>query len=193
VIYRCARALGAKLTARGFPVPVKYGPERATPNGPVTSAATRVVVERDRGTSETFEPPKGQQVNPRKLATRTLGAKATIYARSNKPGAMVQEHEALCDQIVNALFVALYEWAAAEKLTAVKIVDAKYVAASELNDLETWPGVIYVLRWGVPTGVFTLDYAGDARPEGEASGVSNTTQVFLTGAAGGDPEIGCGA
>jgi hypothetical protein len=73
------------------------------------------------------------------------------------------------------------------------ITEARYLVASEYNDVETWPGVVYRLRFRVPRGVFAVTYEGSARPEQELAGFNNRTEARL---AGSDPEtppeIGCG-
>lgn len=189
-VYLCARAVGTHLATKNFPFPVKYGPERLKREAVST---TSIVFERDRGNSESFEAPRGQQQNPRKMATRQHGAMATIYARSNVPGAMVQDHEALCDQIVDAVFVGLYRWAKAQQLTTITLTEARYLSAADRNDIETWDGAVYVIRFKVPAGVFDRDYAGDGRPETEVLGFRNTTHARLTGASEADPETGCGS
>jgi hypothetical protein len=121
--------------------------------------------------------------------TRMLAVSATIYARSSLPGAMVQDHEHVCEQFVDALLVSLYEWQASEQAGAISVSEARYLTAADRNDVETWPGVVYVIRFSVPRAVFALTYLGEAKPTGAASGVSSHTQVSAPGYA---PETGCG-
>jgi hypothetical protein len=177
MIYALARDIDARLTARKFPVRVVYGPERTTREG----YAPVIVVERDRTASDTVGPPKGTQRNPRKYMTRTLAVSATIYAQSSLPGAMIQDHERSCEQLVDAFLVSLYEHLAAEQAGTISVSSARYLAASERNDVETWPGVVYVIKFFVPRAVLALDYTGEAKPTAAAPGFVNAVRVSIDG------------
>lgn len=186
MIYEMSRDIGARLEAAKFPVRVVYGPEQTAREiyDPV------IVIERDRGGSDRITPPQGQQSNPRKYMTRWLAARATIYAKSSLDGATVWDHERECEKLVDGLLVALTEWQTAERAGAINVAEARYLAASERNDVETWAGVVYVLRFSVPRAVFKLTYLGEARPTQALSGHRNQT---IASTPGGDPATGCGA
>lgn len=177
MIYTLARDVGAKLLARKFPVRVAYGPERLQREGydPV------IVIERDRGGSDRIGPAVGVQRNARKRMVRMLAVRATIYAVSTLPGAMIHDHERDCERLIDALLVALDEWQAAERAGALEISEARYLAAADRNDVETWPGVVYVIRFFVRRAVYALTYEGDAKPEAAAPGFMNATRAALDG------------
>jgi len=69
----------------------------------------------------------------------------------------------------------------------------RYLKPSELATLqlpERWNGVGYVLNFGVQRGVYDVDYAGNARPEGTITGYENSTSVTRLGFEDG---TACGA
>lgn len=185
MIYTMHRDIAAILAARKFPVRVIYGPERTVRE----SYDPTIVIERDRNGSDRVTAPVGQQTNPRKYAMRSLAVSATIYTVSTLPGAMIQDHERECEKLIDAFIVALYEWQASARAGAVAIGEARYLSAADRNDVETWPGVAYRLRFTVPRAVQALTYQGEARPTGQAAGVSNST---LVSAPGFNPESACG-
>jgi hypothetical protein len=184
VIYEMARDVGARMLARKFPVLVVYGPERMQRE----SYDPIIVIERDRGGSDGLAAASGQQRNPRKIMTRTLAVRASIYARSSLPGAMVQDHERECERLVDGLLVALFEWQTAERAGAVSVSGARYLSAADRNDVETWPGVVYELRFNVPRAVFAMTYEGEAKPTAAILGIRSRTEVS---APGFDAETGC--
>lgn len=175
MIYELARDVGLSLEARKFPVRVVYGPERTAREGydPV------IVIERDRAGSDSLEPAHGFQRNPRKVMTRMRAVRATIYAASPLPGAMIQDHERECEKLVDALLVAIHEWQTAERAGVLAVTEARYMSASERNDVETWPGVVYVLRFRVPFAVQKLTYLGTPRPEAVLDGVSTNCHTSV--------------
>ncbi len=197
MIYELSRDIETLMRNRKFPVVVRYGPERAKFEPGHGSAV--ILIERDREQGDSHGPARGAAQNPRHRYTRTLACVATFYAKSGLSGARVGNHEALCEKLIDGFSCALYEWASTSKAVGTAFGSGQYLSASEFADLETWPGVVYRLRFSVPRGVVELDYTsekdpGSAAPEAEAPPFSNTTHVFLTGAPdGSDPETGCGA
>jgi hypothetical protein len=153
-----------------------------------------IVFERDTK-PDAIDPTRSPGVNPKIRAVRQLSATVTIYARSSLAGARVPDHQRECEQIADALIVALYEWGATTKAGAIPFVEARYLVPDEYaHEFRSWPGVVYMIAFRVPRGVYALTYQGEARPEAAPVGVSNQTQVRLAGA---DPETppatGCGA
>jgi hypothetical protein len=190
MIYELSRDLQDMLRARKYPVTVEYGPERTLRDGYPENV---ILIERDRESGDSVETAHGSQRNPRKMRTRKLGAIATIWARSNLPGARIGDHERACEGLVDALIISLEEWGTEARAGDIPITSARYATAADHNDVETWPGVVYLLRFQVPRGMLRRDYTGEARPESPFTGVSNQTRARLTGAEDEDPEIGCGA
>jgi hypothetical protein len=188
MIYGMARDLQDKLTARKFPTQIEYGPRRMAVEAWHDHL---VIIERDRDATDSLAPANGLQTNPRRICNRGLAVKATIYARSALDDARVNEHEHECEQIVDALIVALQEWGteARARLGDVTptVSESRYLKLSEFPEQETWPGVVYVLRFRVMRGVVVRDYEGSARPTGSAAFVGNGIALRQNGT--GTPEI----
>jgi hypothetical protein len=183
VIYDVMRGLQAKFTARLFPTAFLYGPPRFAVD---TVQDHWVVIERDHDVSDQLSPANGVQQNPRRLANRKLAAKATIYARSNLDGARINEHEAECEQIVDAFVVAFSEWGA-ENLARLggvgpSLQEMRYLKQAEFHpEAETWPGVVYVVRFQVTRAVIVRNYESQAQPTAAPTGVENVIEVRLNG------------
>lgn len=175
-----ANALQAAFTARKFPTTFSYGTVRFAVDA---FADHLVIIERDRdGNADNMSPVSGAQQNPRRLANRSLAAKATIYAQSRLDGARPEEHEAECEQIVDGLITCLADWGTANlaRLGGVgpTLGEMRYLKSAEFHpDAETWPGVVYLLRFRVNRAVIVRDYEGAARPTGTAAHVGNTIEV----------------
>lgn len=187
MIYEMATDLQAKLTAQAFPTLLEYGPRRLAVEAWHDHL---VIVERDREATDQLAPVNGQQTNPRRYCNRQLAVKITVYARSNLDNARINEHERECEQIVDALVVALAEWGteARARLGSVDatITESRYLKLSEVPEAETWPGVVYVLKLRVGHGVYKRTYEGAARPTATPAGVQNEIHVHRK--AGDEPE-----
>lgn len=188
MIYKMASYVAATLAAKSFPCHVVYGPERLARTAPHSSL---ILIERAHGSVERVEAPVGQKTNPRKVFVRQLAGRAIVFAQASIPGARVNEHEADCDQLVDGLLCAIYEWAKSEGLTSINFTQAGIIDKSERADTETWPGVVYVLEFNVPRAVLdrryetpasaTSDYSGADRPEGTFTSVGLTATVAVDG------------
>lgn len=189
MIYELSQAVEIDLRARKFPIVVEYGPRVVDPESFPDGV---IVIERD-DTPDAVGPAVGAQSNPRKYRTRTLGGKATVYARSNVDGASVGEHEAVCEALVDALLVSLIECVSAAKGGPdVPIAEARYLRRDERPEVEVWPGRVYLLRFRVLRAVLKRDGQGAARPTGAATSIQNRTDVRLRGGdPEADPETGC--
>lgn len=172
--------LQAAFTKRKFPTAFVYGPPRFVID---TAQDHWLVIERDRdGAADQMKPVNGIQQNPRRLANRELAAKATIYARSNVDGARVNDHEAECEQIVDAFVTAFSVWGTENlaRLGGVSpfLQEMRYLKAAEFHpEAEVWSGVAYVIRFRVARGVIVRDYESQAQPTGTAAGVENVIEV----------------
>ncbi len=194
-MYNLSRDVQTLLVAKNFPLKVHYGPERMHREGYPENV---IVFERDREASDTVGPARGAQRNVRKMRTRYLTGVATVYARSSSAGAHVGNHETLCEKFVDALLVALETWAKATRAIEIPITEARYLSAAErlaaakehapdvkAEAIETWPGVVYRIKFTLPRALFDLDYAGEGLPTGTlaAPGITSRTDVYRTGAA----------
>jgi hypothetical protein len=174
VIYEFGRDIEAALRARKFPIRVEYGPDRSNVAG---FPSLRVLLQRDRTQSDAFDPAKGAQRNPHKRGVRSLSTVFTIYASSSLRGAHVGDHERLCEQVVDALWIAILEWGVATQAGFIPVLSGGYASAQKLETGEVWPGVVYELRIRVPRGVNVLDYKGAAEPEHAVIGFTNAARV----------------
>lgn len=187
-VYEMSRNIGEMLDEQKFPFEVRYVPERTQIE---QTAPTQIHFTRCRVAPDLIGAPQGQQRNPRKSYTRKLCVDVLVYASSTLPGAMIQEHEDLCDQLVDALVVRVDEWCTAARAGEPEYVEMRYMGVDELPGLEGWPGVVYLLRFRIGRGVTRKDFLGEGRPTGSPAHVKNTSQVKV---AGTDdlPETACG-
>ncbi len=123
MIHSMSLDLEDKLRSRGFPLRVRYGPQRVSRE----DYKTVIVMARDHEGGDTVGAPQGTQRNPRYRFARRLGCVAEIFVASTIPGAAVQHHEGLCDAITDAFLVALYEWGAEAKAGPIEITVSKYL------------------------------------------------------------------
>lgn len=180
MIYGLSKDVAAKLKARKFPVVVLYGPERVTRE----RYQRAIVFQRDRKASDVVRATPGQHTNARRMRVRELCAQITLFVQSSLPGARVNDHEDVCEKLVDALIIALEEWGTEAKAGDLPITDARYAFAADHPDIEAWcanGGVAYVIKFRVPRGVAALTYSGEARPEGTAVNVGNVVQVSQNG------------
>ncbi len=189
MIYVMAREIEDTLRARGYPLRVAYGPEKLQR----AHFEHAIVVERDRDASDAWEY-KGAAPSPkRKQGVRVLKVKATIYAVSTKAGAHVGDHEDELERVVDGFLTALFAWGTAAQTGGIQYVEGRPIAASEYGEnFRQWNGSAYVVRFGVPRGVFALTYTGANRPTGNIGDVQSRTDVRYVTTTG-DPETGCGS
>lgn len=180
MIYQMSRDLEANLRERLFPVEVMYTARRDP--GRVPCSYT-IVVERDTQQGDSVEPPRGATADPRQVRTRRLGVIATFYVSSPLDGARRQEHERVCDQLVDAWIVSLLEWVAQSRglRDMVSFTEARYLADDEIDGAEVSASVVYRMRFTVPRAVAKKTYEGEGRPTTELLGVTSSTRVSLDG------------
>jgi hypothetical protein len=177
--YALSQWLDAELKKRKFPFRVKYAPERtdrANASNPV------ILFMRDAEASEKIEAPKGNQPNPNKRRTRRIPCKIKIYAASTLPGATLPEHEELADYLVDAIVIALDEWNSSESGGGIEFGEMAFLTPDELVDPttgkpESWPGVVFVIRFSIGRGVVKRDYLKQARPTAAINGTGSTVEV----------------
>lgn len=178
MIYQMAKDLDGRLRARKFPLRVHYGPERLTRE---MGRSLVVLVRRDREQGDAVRAVVGAQRNPRMLGVRDLGVITDIFAAANVAGARANEHEHLCDAVVDAFLCALYEWGAASGAGAIPVLEARYLTDAEKDAEDLGPGVVYRLRFRVPRAIKVADYEGNALPESAPSGLFTHTRVSADG------------
>ena len=200
MIYDVSREVDAKLRAQSYPFRVEYGPAHLHREG----YPTGVIVFERSSAPEPIGSPKGQQVNPRKVATRQTQGRVRVYAKSGKAGSRLNEHQALCDYVVDAVIVAVEETITEARMGTLTWADARYLTPAELQaeardqqvadnrtqtyPLEQWPGVVYQLQFSFERGVAKRDWLHASRPEVGAPGFAGRTDAYLGDSS---PSTGC--
>lgn len=192
MIYEISRAVDARLRSKKFPVHVTYERSELIQAG---IQDQRVTMMRDTDQGDSFAAPIGAHQNPRKRADRQVGGRALLWVRSSLPGAMIGDHERLCDTLVDATFCALLEAARVVcRVGSLTVGECKYLSPKELVDLgvaasvtDSWSGVVYSMRFKAPRGVYDVDYAGNGLPETTLNGI--TGEVRIRRNADDPPEI----
>lgn len=143
------------LRARKHAIPVQYEHERADNATRLSVSDARIVVDRDRDVGDRTVPTVSQRWNPQMVAVRRCGVLVRIFARSGKSGARLVDHERACEELVDAVTVALYG-IVKERRTQFEISRQGYVPASRLLAIqpETWPGVLYEIALSIDRGVY---------------------------------------
>lgn len=160
MFYDLSRYVATELVTRGCPLRVVYGPERMRDVG---LTDPRIVFERARRGSEPVLPPRSSKNNPPRRADREIAGVVRVFGHSTVDGARTQDHEALADQAVDLVIVAL-QIAAAKMITTVSIGAGGYVPVSDLDlELEAWPGVVYELPITIRRAVYDRTWAGASK------------------------------
>lgn len=152
-----------QLRARGFPLRVSYGPERAPRT---TTSKPGIVMTRDTELGDNIGPPVGTKSNPDARYSRALACVVKIYAQSGKSGAAYQDHEAEAGRISDGVITAIDDVVKAGGLI-VQFTEHRVMGEKDFEGCEAWPGVAILLRFELVEHVLKLKYNGDARPEGE--------------------------
>jgi hypothetical protein len=191
LIYEVSLAVEKKLRALGYPVDSHYGPAPGVtaegyPHG-------LLVFDRPTDASDQLAPAMGtRNQNPLYRGVRAVAATVLIYAKAEQlEGARIQDHQDACEDLIDQVLIALDEWCSENKRGAAPALsEMRYMSAEERGSEETWPGVVYRIRFSVNRAVVKLTSTGDARPVGRAAGVANRTDVRYTGHK--DPPVtGC--
>lgn len=177
-------AVGRDLTARGYPYPVAYGPERTQRTGP---AKQGIVFARLRGVPESVLAPKGANgINPEAPYNRKMAGEFTVYARNQKPGATTEEHEDECDRICDGVISAMRRILVARKLP-LDVTQVRLIPAHEFNDNETWSGCAAEVSFFVTVLVRDVTYTDRAQSTGTVQHV-NKPLIKESGFPDFDPE-----
>ncbi len=179
MIYTMARDIADGLIGHKWPVAVSYDRDLLTKHG---SSTMRVVFERDTSKGDAVGPAAGFDRNPRKTAVRRLGVQCTVFIQSPTRGARKNEHEHLCDDLIDALLGEIQDWGTASRAGDIAIDESRYLSSDECATAGVTAGVAYVLRFKVPRGVRTRDYTGDALPEGSFTASTTAVKVSNDGA-----------
>ena len=173
-----AADIEGRLHLRKFPLKVHYGPERLTRE--ITRSLV-ILVRRDQQLGDQVRAVVGAERNPRKSQVRDIGVVADIYASANVTGARINEHQHLCDQVVDAFLVALHKWGFESGAGHIPIAEARYLTSAEKEAEELGPSLVYRLRFRVPRAILDRDYEGNAAPEASPSGLATQTRITVDG------------
>jgi hypothetical protein len=165
-------ALRTALAAKGVPYELSYGP----PNVPIKTGATRLAMWSDTETGDSLSGPKGNQGNPRKTATITIGVVFWIFAQSTTPGAQRFDHEDIARRLAEQVIVetkrVIFKAGALHRVSKLG-----FVTDAKVSD--GWPGVVYEIRMSVEQPILDRSWLGDAAPE--ATDWSATTTLDFNG------------
>lgn len=183
MIYRMASDVVARMRAKKFPVTLEYGRVRIDGSG-VALASHTIEFSRDTSKGDRVEGPLGSRPTSgtewRVLAKRGIGVTAKVYARSAKAGARLEEHEHLCDALVDGLVSALIWWSVEGKAGPIEWREARYLTAAELGSEQT-AGVVYLLSFAIGRGVYDRPFDGSFAPTGAATDVSSSLKIRAAG------------
>lgn len=177
MIYAMTKCVAASLAAKNWPAQVRYGKERVSR---ATHYSSLVVIERDTDSGDSLSTAHGQVRNARKLRTRSLAVRASVFAKSPKAGARVNEHEHELEDLVDAVIVAVQLWATESRAGDVDFHMLGPVDSEEHNGSEIGAGAAYDLRFRVQRAV--TDRVRDTAT------LSDIDSAIIVSAAGGDSE-----
>jgi hypothetical protein len=175
MIHEIAVQLQAALVARGVPFRVVDGPE---PTKATSWADERVVLEYS-GTDNILDV-RSQRANSMQYAQIDFGAKATIYARSPKPGATPWEHRRRAHLAARHVLIALSN-ILVERKNAPTFTTGALVVPDDLAGTTVAGGAVYELPFSFATGVPDVTWAGDAADEATLAAITNRTMVSFAG------------
>ena len=175
MIHQIGRELEARLAANGCPYKVHDREPRAT----TTWGRPRIVIEH---TNDTFGPPRGLSINPKKHYTRKIGAKITIYGKSSQRGAQEFEHRHVVEEVLDHVLVAM-RYVAAERLNGYAPTGGRFFVPPDIEKSEIHDGAAYELTFTFDRAVSERTWAGEFQPEATLRHYSMSGDPALTFAA----------
>ena len=175
MIYRFSRDLEANLRAHKFPVVVRYGPRRASHAVAGHSLAVRVDADDEGG--DTVLPPAGSQRDSEHRHVRRVGFLIECSAQSTVSGAMINDHRALCDRLVDAVQSLAFIWCTQAKAGSPEFAESRYLRAEETGCGEVVSYVTYRMRVKFSRGVSLRDFDGASIERAILAEVSSGARV----------------
>ena len=185
-LHLLTQAMRLYLKAKECPLPVKYGPPRATE----FSLRPRIVFERDRERGDSFDGAKARGLNPVQQIQRT-GCLCTIVCKSDKPHAKIFDHEAECDQAARLVVLGLREclhsepgddpWLGIVGPTTFSISAAGLLGADKLGaiqQLQERAAAVYQIRFTFDIGITEQNWVGEGLPEGNLGRLETVLQTL---------------
>lgn len=174
MIHEIGRELESRLRAKGCPFPVV---DRET-DKPV-GWRERIVIEHDG--NDSFGPVRSQHTNPKHRATRRIGGKITIYARSPAANATAWEHRRRAEAALDLVICAM-AYIAADRKNAWAPTGGAFVAPADETSADAPGGAAYELRFTFDRPVPDWTWGKAIAPEATIAGFTNTTKVSACGA-----------
>jgi hypothetical protein len=195
MIHEVVRELSAALVAKKCPIPVadREGVKKIT-------TFERIVVEHDDDAGDSFSAPRSVFKNPKQDYTRTIGAKATIYAQASADGASEFEHRRRAEKILDVVLGGM-RLVSRQRRNAFVPTSGAFVPVADGEKSDRRKGAVYELKFTFDRGVERRNWANEARPQASVAGFGSTTKASMRGADDdGDPttvpedaETACGA
>lgn len=192
-----AQGVAAKLKAQKYPATVAYGPAFATPENYPSGL---IQIERDPQASDVWGPPQGSRHNPSYRGVRRVAARATFYLQESLDGALIEEHEGLCEAYVDAFLIAVSEWCSEQQRGSdpFQIGSMRYLTKEERSQEQVWPGVAYRIQFAITRAVVKQSFDGLIRPVFAIGGdgqrvIVNRTDVSYAGNTEDPPAVNCDA
>lgn len=176
-VYQMSIDIAANLRARKFPVAVQYGPERVDHEG---LESMLLHFQRDSQIGDSLRAIPGARGQPG-VRVRDQGVALDVIVQSPLAGARHNEHEELCDLVVDGVLTALDEWAVEAKAGLFDFVELGYVSPQDYNGADRMAGVVYRIRFRVARATLKKDFDGALPPTATVAGTSATTLVTLNG------------
>lgn len=191
MIFDLAKRVKATLQEKNCPIPVVLDPEKSKSTGYYPE---RIVFEHDLRGSDSFDAPKSQSPRTSECHyTRTVAAKATIYARSPRAGSVLFEHRERLEAVLDMVLVALRKNVTGTKRFWSPKSGGFFVPA-DLEGSDAHAGAAYELKFEIERPVLETDWDGSAKDEATVGGVDgvsvvNTVLATIPGAAGSETVI----
>lgn len=163
MIYEVAREVQAGLQARGVPLRVVFGPERA----PAPPTDERIVIQYEgNDTIQPFNRPKSNTGKPTPDVgfVRWQACVARVYARSPAPGANYYDHTRRANEVVDRLLFALRD-VVSGRHNRMRLDGGQYIVPVDANGSEVFSGAVYELRFAVDRGIPDRNWDGTATRE----------------------------
>lgn len=152
----------------------------------------RVVVERDTA-GDRFAPSRSQRRNGKSRGVRHVGGLVRIFARSEKAGSMLWEHERRAERILDTVFVSLDDIAVAMTGShdGLTVTSGKFTQPPDLAKSDSPGGAVYEMTFTLARSINDVPF--EEAPVGDDLTIRSTTNVKMY--HGPDDEVaetGCG-
>lgn len=169
--------LRSQLSDWGYPVRVTVG-DLSPARFPAAPTMARVGIDYDLTNDDEIRGPVGIRSNPNRVYARYPMYRIKIFAAETRAGALGCEHVKECYRFVDAVLVALHDWAQAGG-AVLEIANGGLMSADELQGADVLNMAAYQLFFRMGRSVDRRHYDGSGHPEGLVTGTSTTTRLTL--------------